>query len=205
MMMMSTIAGFSDWNTVTWNAKDINAVPAEYSLLFIVDGEQIDMRTTPSYAFRAKTTRTYEFEIRAITGGKKPDLVIEEEYEKGKAGRYTVFFVVKNIGTATAPEGHYATLYVDGVEKDKKLVLTDLEPGETYKGSFKTKVGLTGKVENIKVCADSYNDVDELDEDNNCLKGRWQHVVEKPTTDKPPTDKPPTDKPPKDKGAGLGD
>jgi hypothetical protein len=195
--------------TVTWNAKDINAVPVEYSLLFIADGEQIDMRTTPSYTFRAKT-RTYEFEIRAITGGKQPDLVIEDSYEKGKAGSYIVLFVVKNIGTATAPEGHYATLYVDGVEKDKKLVPTDLEPGETYESSFKTKVGLTGKVENVKVCADSYDDVDELDEANNCLKGRWQPVAEKPTTDKPPTDKPPTDKlptdkPPKEKGAGLGD
>ncbi len=112
---------------------------------------------------------------------------------------------MKNIGTATAPEGHYATLYVDGVEIDEKLVPTDLEPGETYKESFKTKVELTGKVENIKVCADSYNDVDELDEDNNCLKGRWQPVAEKPTTDKPPTGKPPTDKPPKEKEAGLGD
>ena len=194
-------SGDASYVTIKWNAKDINAVPAEYSLLFIADDEQIDMRTTPSYTFRAKTTRTYKFEIRAITGGKKPDLVIEEEYENygGQAGSYTVFFVVKNIGTATAPEGHYATLYVDGVEKDKKLVSIDLEPGETYKDSFKTKVGLTGKVENIMVCADSYDDVDELDEANNCLKGRWQ-PVEKPTTDKPPADRPP-----KEKGAGPGD
>jgi len=75
------------------------------------------------------------------------------------------------------------------VEIDEKLVPTDLEPGETYKESFKTKVELTGKVENIKVCADSYNDVDELDEGNNCLKNRWQPVAEKPPTDKLPTDK----------------
>jgi hypothetical protein len=47
-----------------------------------------------------------------------------------------VFFVVKNIGTATAPKGHYATLYVDDVEKDQKLVPKDLEPGETYESSF---------------------------------------------------------------------
>jgi hypothetical protein len=50
------------------------------------------------------------------------------------------------------------------------------------------------------VCADSYNDVDELDEDNNCLKGRWQPVAEKPNMDKPPTGKPP-----KEKEAGLSD
>ena len=102
---------------------------------------------------------------------------------------------MKNIGTATAPKGHYATLYVNGVEIEKKLVSTGLEPGETYESSFRTKVELTGKVDNVKVCADNYNDVDELDEANNCLKGRWQPVAEKPTTDKPP----------KEKGAGLGD
>ncbi len=50
--------------TITWNADDIAAVPANCSLLFVVDSEEIDLRTTPSYKFSA-TTGTYEFEIRA--------------------------------------------------------------------------------------------------------------------------------------------
>ena len=50
--------------TITWNADDIVAVPANYSLRFINDGGDINMRITPSYTFSA-TTGTYGFEIRA--------------------------------------------------------------------------------------------------------------------------------------------
>jgi hypothetical protein len=35
-----------------------------------------------------------------------PDLVIADKWEKGKTDRYKVFFVVENIGSATAPRGH---------------------------------------------------------------------------------------------------
>jgi hypothetical protein len=50
--------------TITWNADDVVAVPADYSLLFMNDSEQINMRTSPSYTFSA-TTGTHEFNIRA--------------------------------------------------------------------------------------------------------------------------------------------
>ncbi|RCV63038.1 hypothetical protein C5S53_16110 [Methanophagales archaeon] len=61
-------SGDSSEVTITWNAEDIAAVPTNYSLLFVVNGEQIDMRTTPSYTFNA-TTGTYKYEIIAMTAG----------------------------------------------------------------------------------------------------------------------------------------
>lgn len=68
----------------------------------------------------------------------KPDLVIEKKWEKwtGKPGYYKVYFVVKNIGTATAPKGHYATLIVDEGEAMSRA----LKPGKTYKSYFKEPV-----------------------------------------------------------------
>jgi subtilase family serine protease len=109
-----------------------------------------------------------------------PDLVIADKWEKGKTDRYKVFFVVENIGTATAPRGHYATLYVDGEEMEHKLVPKDLKPGASYKGIFRTRVELTGDSDTIKVCADNDNDVEESDEDNNCLENEWPCEVGKP-------------------------
>jgi hypothetical protein len=55
------------------------------------------------------------------------------------------------------------------VEKDQKLVSTDLEPGETYKSSFRTEVEPTGEFDVMMVCADNYNVVDELEEDNDWI------------------------------------
>ena len=103
----------------------------------------------------------------------KPDLVIADKYERGMPDRYKVFFVVENVGTVTAPGGHYATLYVDGEEKENLLVRMDLKPGRSYSGIFRTRVKLTGDSDTIKVCADNDNDVDEADETNNCLENVW--------------------------------
>jgi PKD repeat protein len=63
-----------------------------------------------------------------------PDLVMEDKWEREEKGLYLVYFVVKNIGSATAPRGHYATLYVDGMEKENLLVRMDLNPGRSYSG-----------------------------------------------------------------------
>ena len=105
----------------------------------------------------------------------KPDLVIEKIWTKERRGECKVYFVVKNTGTAKAPKGHYATLYVvDGEEKeieiDHKIVPRALKPGRSYSSSFKTKVTCT---ETIKVCADDYDAIDELDETNNCLTNTY--------------------------------
>ena len=105
----------------------------------------------------------------------KPDLVIEKKWEKwrGKTDKYKVYFVVKNIGTATAPRGHHATLSVDGEEIEHKLIRRALRPGKTYKSSFKTRVECTGDFDTVKVCADDFDFVDESDETNNCRENEW--------------------------------
>jgi hypothetical protein len=97
----------------------------------------------------------------------KPDLIIEEIWTRERRGRCKVYFVVKNDGAATAPRGHYATLLVNDQAVEEKRVRRDLGPGEQYKSSFRTTVSCTDVIE---VCADNFDDVDELNETNNCLE-----------------------------------
>jgi hypothetical protein len=103
----------------------------------------------------------------------KPDLVISEKWEQERRGKYKVYFVVENIGAATAPGGHHATLSVDGVEIEHKRIRRDLKPGKTYRSSFRTRVVCTGDFDTIKVCADDFDDVDESNELNNCRENVW--------------------------------
>jgi subtilase family serine protease len=101
----------------------------------------------------------------------KPDLVIKNKWEKDRRGTYTVYFEIKNIGTAPTPRRvrHYAVLFVDGVEIAQKGIRRTLDPGETYKSHFRTRITPSGAFDTIRVCADKYDDIDELNEENNCL------------------------------------
>jgi hypothetical protein len=120
-----------------------------------------------------ETNNCLENEWRCEVVG-KPDLVIEKKWEQGRKGKYKVYFVVKNIGAATAPKGHYATLSVDGEEIEHKLIRRDLKPGKTYKSSFRTRVVCTTPpFDTIKVCADDFDFVDESNELNNCRENEW--------------------------------
>ena len=105
----------------------------------------------------------------------KPDLFIEDKWEEWvDENRYNVSYVIHNNGTAIAPAGHNTTLYVDGTEVEHKPVPVALVPGETYNDTFDAVISCTDGSDIIKVCADKDNDVDELDEDNNCLENEWQ-------------------------------
>jgi hypothetical protein len=158
--------------TITWNAADIAAVPADCSLLFVVDSVEIDMRTTPTYTFSA-TTVTYEFEIRAINGDEKPDLVITEKWLCWP-DNCMICYNVTNIGDGTAPACHNTALYVDDVEVAHDHVPVDLAPGESHTGCFNGyEWGYTPPSDNITVCADNNESIDELGEDNNCLPDIW--------------------------------
>jgi subtilase family serine protease len=48
-----------------------------------------------------------------------------------------------------------------------------------YKDTFTTAIELTGDSDTIKVCADNFNVVGELDEKNNCLENVWPYIPEK--------------------------
>jgi beta propeller repeat protein len=97
----------------------------------------------------------------------KPDLVITEiecDRENNRIG-----YEIKNIGDATAVAGHYTTLYVDGVYQIKDLVDVDLAPGATSQRYFAPySWDCTPPEDEIEVCADIGDFVDESDETNNC-------------------------------------
>jgi len=105
----------------------------------------------------------------------KPDLFIEAKCEEWVGeNSYNVSYVIHNNGTAIAPAGHNTILYVDGTEVEHKQVLVDLVPGGTYTDTFDAVISCTDGSDIITVCADNDNDVEESDEDNNCLENEWQ-------------------------------
>ena len=99
----------------------------------------------------------------------KPDLVVlakgEEELGEGK---FKVCFAIKNMGTAEAPAGHDAALIVNGQEVEEKEIPMALAPGDLYVGCFEAEIQAEEGLE-ITVCADKNDEVEELDEENNCL------------------------------------
>ena len=102
----------------------------------------------------------------------EPDLVIldkHEEWVDAGAGTYRVFYTVKNVGDGEAPPGHDVRLTVDGVPIEQKTVPGPLGPGATYSDSFETVVTRSGAVDEITVCADVNDEVQEKNPDNNCL------------------------------------
>lgn len=79
-------------------------------------------------------------------------------------------YVIKNIGKEIAEGGHTTILYVDGKEVDYDIVSVDLKPGETYESWFKKYEWPECQNITAKVCADYYNQVKELNENNNCVE-----------------------------------
>jgi hypothetical protein len=105
----------------------------------------------------------------------KPDLFIETKCEEWVGeNSYNVTYVIHNKGIAIALAGHNTTLIVDGTVVEHKPVPVDLAPDETYSDTFDAVISCTDGSDIIKVCADNFGVVDELDEDNNCLENEWQ-------------------------------
>ena len=99
----------------------------------------------------------------------KPDLVITEincDRENDRVG-----YLVKNIGGAVAPAGHYATLWVNDEEVCHDEVVVDLGPEDTYEGWFDCYIWPESQTIDVRVCADNYQTVEESNEDNNCQEG----------------------------------
>ena len=86
----------------------------------------------------------------------------------------TICYNVMNIGNGTAPAGHNTALYVDDEEVAQDHVPEDLAPGESYNGCFNGyEWGYTPPSDDIRVCADSSETLNELHETNNCLPDIW--------------------------------
>jgi hypothetical protein len=108
-----------------------------------------------------------------------PDLVITEAYgEPINDTHYKVKYTVKNEGNANAASGHSSTLLIDGEIVEHKPVPVELTPGATYDGTFDSEIAISGETDEIKVCADNYDAVMELDEKNNCKRQFYPAGVE---------------------------
>ena len=118
-----------------------------------------------------------------------PDLVIADKWEEWvdeEAGNYTVHYVVKNVGYVTAPASHEAALTVDSIQIEAKTVPMELGPGEEYEGAFDTVITLSEGIDEVTVCVDSGDIIEELSEENNCRTNTvlvWTEFITDPAGD----------------------
>ena len=100
----------------------------------------------------------------------KPDLNVTAKTENWidlDNRTYKVRYTVKNIGGAVANESN-TTITIDGVD-----VFEDRVPALAAGASYTNTVGpftMTGASDTVKVCTDNDNEVDESNEDNNCME-----------------------------------
>ncbi|MBN2128859.1 MAG: fibronectin type III domain-containing protein, partial [Sedimentisphaerales bacterium] len=94
----------------------------------------------------------------------RPDLAVTKLWRMDHAVHYRV----TNFGSAAAPSGHLAALYMDGDRYDTDRVTLALGPGESVEGRFpKFYFQCMDAEHELKVAADDENVVDESDETNN--------------------------------------
>jgi parallel beta-helix repeat protein len=109
----------------------------------------------------------------------KPDLIITDI--QCDSENHRISYKIKNFGAATASKGHYTTLFVDGAFKIKEQVYVDLAPGAVSQRYFDYySWECSPPQDNVKVCADYGDFVDESNEKNNCREEMCECVVEKP-------------------------
>jgi len=109
--------------------------------------------------------------VQLTVGEAKPDLAVDkwEEWVDYLAGTYNVTYKVTNQGFAPAGASN-TTININGT------VIEDNVPGLAVGMSYNNTFGpftLSDGADNIQVCIDSNDSVDEACEDNNCLDNEW--------------------------------
>ena len=99
-----------------------------------------------------------------------PDLVITDIWENDSQ----IHYKVKNVGeAATSAQSFCDSLSVDGKQVSKHYVTQVLEVGQEVEGAFDYAWQPTPGEHAIRVCADCEQNVDEANEQNNCLEEKW--------------------------------
>jgi len=104
-----------------------------------------------------------------------PDLVIREKYEEwvNQAEKtYNITYTVCNNGTAAAGKSNTT------ISIDNKEVMDDAVDALAVGQCYTNTVGpytMTGNRDLIVVCADKKNEVEESDENNNCLRNEFEY------------------------------
>lgn len=111
-----------------------------------------------------------EWKNGTFSCGEKPDLEVTDTWPDN----CTICYNVTNTGNGTASAGHNTMLYVDGLEVEYDPVPVVLVPGDSHIGCFNYVWTYTPLSDNITVCADFNNTVDESNETNNCLTNTWK-------------------------------
>ena len=156
-----------------WNFGDGNTTEATESLIthsYVLAGEYtVNLIVTDDDGATNSTSQLVTVTLQVGN----PDLIITEKWLCWPEN-CTIYYNVTNTGDGTAPACHNTTLYVDGVEVAHDHVPVDLALGESYIGCFDGYTWTyTPPSDNITVCADNNETLDELDEDNNCLTNIW--------------------------------
>ena len=142
---------------------------------------------------------TFGLNITASNGGpwassfdvlvEGPDLIIADKWEEWvdeETGNYTVHYIVKNAGNVDAPASHETSLTVDDIQIETETVPVPLGPGEQYEGAFDSVITLSGNIDEVTVCADINDAVEEVDEENNCRTNTvlvWTECITDPVDD----------------------
>jgi hypothetical protein len=99
------------------------------------------------------------------------------EWIDRNAGTYRIDFTVKNRGNLTSPAGADVELSADGTPVEQKI-MPQLVAGASYSDTFVTVLTYGGVDQTeIQVCADVHNEVDELNEGNNCSTIWWPQAI----------------------------
>lgn len=99
-----------------------------------------------------------------------PDLVITDIWEKDNL----IHYKVKNVGgAATSAKSFCNSLSVDEKQVAKHYINQVLQAGEEVEGAFDYTWQPAPGEHAVRVCADSEQDVDEANEQNNCLEEKW--------------------------------
>ena len=104
---------------------------------------------------------------------RKPDLVVADVWvcwpENCK-----ICYKIMNTGDDVAPAGHRTVLLIDFAEAAYDVVNVSLLPGENHTGCFDGQWTYTPPKDDIMVCADDTEIVDEHDENNNHISTVWK-------------------------------